>query len=94
MSMTTTDKRKILSPFDKKECWTLKQAAAVSGKSESTMRAWCESAGLGPRIGGGSWSVSKVALAMFLDRGLKAFRAYHARDRKSEPVAPYSRAVD
>jgi hypothetical protein len=34
--------------------------------------------GLGRRIGGGTWSVSKVALAMFLDGDLKALRAYQA----------------
>jgi hypothetical protein len=43
----------------------LKQAADVAGKSESTMRAWAEEHGLGRRIGGGVWSVSRVALAMF-----------------------------
>jgi hypothetical protein len=78
MSMTNTDKWKILSPFDIRECLTLKQAAAISGKSESTLRVWCEGYGLGRRVGGGTWSVSKVALAMHLDGNRKALRAYHA----------------
>jgi len=88
MSMTT-DKRKILSPFDKRESLTLRQAAAVAGKSESTMRVWCESAGLGRRIGGGTWSVSKVALSMFLDGDMTALRAYHAGDRTGPRVILY-----
>jgi hypothetical protein len=89
MSVTTTDERKILSHFDKRECISLKEAADIGGKSESTMRGWCEKHGLGRRIGGGTWMVSKVALAMFLDGDLKALRAYHAGDRTSNLVAPY-----
>jgi hypothetical protein len=85
------DDRKILSPFDKRECINLKEAASIAGKSESTMRGWCEEHGLGRRIGGGSWMVSKVALAMFLDGDVKALRAYHAGDRESELVASYFR---
>jgi hypothetical protein len=83
--------RKILSPFDKRECISLKTAATIAGKSESTLRAWCDEHGLGRRIGGGTWSVSKVALAMFLDGDQKALRAYHAGDRESELVAAYFR---
>jgi hypothetical protein len=30
---------KILSPFDKRECISLKEAADIAGKSESTLRA-------------------------------------------------------
>jgi hypothetical protein len=78
MSVTRTDDRKILSPFDKRECISLKEAADIAGKSESTMRNWCDGYGLGRRIGGGPWSVSKVALAMHLDGDRKALRAYHA----------------
>jgi len=52
-------------------------------------RAWCEEHGLGRRIGGGAWSVSKVALAIFLDGDLKALRAYHAGDRMSERDVGY-----
>jgi hypothetical protein len=83
------DDRKILSPFDKRECISLKQAADIAGKSESTLRGWCEQHGLGRRVGGGTWSVSKVALAMFLDGDTVALKAYHAGDRASDLVAPY-----
>jgi hypothetical protein len=75
MSVITTDERKILIPFDKRECISLKQAAAIAGRSQSTMRSWCEVNGLGRRIGGGTWSVSKLALAMFLDGDRKALQA-------------------
>jgi hypothetical protein len=85
------DERQILSPFDKRECLNLKEAAGISGKSESTMRGWCEQHGLGRRVGGGTWSVSKVALAMFLDGDVRALRAYHAGDRSSELVVQYFR---
>jgi hypothetical protein len=83
--------RKILSPFDRRERISLKEAAGIAGKSESTLRGWCEHHGLGRRVGGGTWSVSKVALAMFLDGDLVALRAYHAGDRSSELVTRYFR---
>jgi len=89
MSEGDVDERQILQPFDKRECLTLKQAAAIAGKSESTMRNWCDWRGLGRRIGGGTWSVSKVALAMFLDGDVKALRAYHAGDRADPIVTAY-----
>ncbi len=83
------DDRKILCPFDKRECISLKEAAGIAGKSESTMPAWVEEHGLGRRIGGGTWSVSRVALAMFLDGDDKALKAYHAGDRASDMVQCY-----
>jgi hypothetical protein len=89
MTRILGDERKILSPFDKRECLSLKEAAGIAGKSESTLRGWCDEHGLGRRVGGGTWSVSKVALAMFLDGDLKALRAYHTGDRSSDLVTPY-----
>jgi hypothetical protein len=89
MSVTRTEDRKILSPFDKREVVRLKEAAAVANTSVSTMRNWCDEYGLGRRIGGGPWSVSMVALTMHLDGDQKALRAYHAGDRTSGLVAPY-----
>jgi hypothetical protein len=89
MSEATTDERKILVPFDKRECISLKEAADIAHRSESTMRNWCDEYGLGRRIGGGPWSVSKIALAMFLDGDVKALRAYHTGDRSSELIASY-----
>jgi len=89
MTEADTDNRKILCPFERRECIDLRIAAKIAGKSESTMRSWCIQRGLGRRVGGGSWAVSKVALAMFLDGDVKALRAYHAGDRASEIVTAY-----
>ena len=89
MTETHIEGRKILSPFDRRECIDLRTAAKIAGKSESTLRGWCETHGLGRRIGGGTWSVSKVALAMFLDGDEKALRAYHLRDRTDPIVTAY-----
>jgi hypothetical protein len=81
--------RKILSPFDRRECISLRQAAVRAGKSESTMRGWCEQHGLGRRVGGGTWLVSKVALAMWLDGDRRALKAYHTGDRSDPTVIAY-----
>jgi hypothetical protein len=45
--------------------------------------------GLGRRVGGGPWLVSKVGLAMFLDGDAKALRAYHSGDRTDPKVIGY-----
>jgi hypothetical protein len=78
-----------LIPFDKSEGMTLTEAAGVAGKSPGTIRNWCVQHDLGRRVGGGTWVVSKVALAMFLDGDTRALRAYHAGDRSSDLVASY-----
>jgi hypothetical protein len=78
-----------LIPFNKREGMTLTEAAGVAGKSPGTIRNWCVQHDLGRRVGGGTWVVSKVALAMFLDGDTRALRAYHAGDRSSELVASY-----
>lgn len=80
---------RILVPFDKCEAITLSLAATIAGKSQSTLRYWCEQHGLGRKVGGGNWLVSRPALAMYLDGDLKALRAYHSGDRESELVASY-----
>lgn len=79
----------MLAPFDKRECISLKEAAGIAGKSESTKRAGVDEHGLGRRIGAGTWSVSRVARVMFLDGDDRALRAYHAGDRSSEIVVVY-----
>jgi hypothetical protein len=89
MNSSTINERLILSPFDLREVLRLKQAAAIAGKSESTLRVWCEWVGLGRRVGGGSWCVSKVALQMYLDGNRKALRAYHAGNRSDPDVVRY-----
>ena len=78
-----------LVPFDAREGISLSQAAIRAGKSESTVRGWCLQHGLGRRVGGGVWIVSKVALTMFLDGDQKALAAYLAGDRSSSLVKQY-----
>ena len=83
------DDRIILVPFDPAEAIDLSKAAQRAGKSQSTLRNWCTQHGLGRRVGGGVWVVSKVALAMFLDGDQAALAAYHQGDRSSLVVKPY-----
>ena len=78
-----------LIPFDKREGLTLFQAAGIAGKSVGTIRNWCIQHGLGRRVGGGTWVVSRVALAMFLDGDMIALGAYQAGDRTSPLVSEY-----
>ena len=57
------------------EALTLKQAAERAQKSPGTIRNWCESEGIGRRVGG-VWCVSKVALEMYLDGETDALDQY------------------
>ncbi|MET4512593.1 hypothetical protein ABIB81_001903 [Bradyrhizobium sp. I1.7.5] len=84
---------KVLTPYDPREGISLKEAAARAGKSESTLRNWCVQHGLGRRVGGGVWVVSKVALGMFLDGDRRALAAYLAGDRSSSLVKEYFERV-
>jgi hypothetical protein len=85
-----------LDPFAVEERISIKEGAAIAGKSERTLRTWCHVHGIGRRVGGGTWAVSKVALAMWLDGDLEALAAYRDRGarRSSEPVANYYRRCD
>jgi hypothetical protein len=78
-----------LIPYDKREGMTLAEAAGVAGKSPGTIRNWCVQHDLGRRVGGGTWVVSKVALAMFLGGDVKALRAYHGGERTDPCVIAY-----
>jgi hypothetical protein len=80
---------RVLVPFDVREGIDLRVAANRAGKSETTIRNWCVQHGLGRRVGGGVWVVSKVALAMHLDSDADALSAYLAGDRSSPAVKSY-----
>lgn len=80
---------RVLVPFDAREGLNLSRAAALAGKKETTIRNWCVQHGLGRRVGGGTWVVSKVALAMFLDDDEAALGAYRCGDRSSAAVRLY-----
>jgi hypothetical protein len=78
-----------LIPYDKREGIPLNVAAERAGKSPGTIRNWCIEHGIGRRVGGGQWIVSKVALAMFLDGDEDALRRYRSGDRSSDNVVTY-----
>lgn len=78
-----------LIPYDKREGIPLNVAAERAGKSPGTIRNWCIERGIGRRVGGGQWIVSKVALAMFLDGDEAALRLYKAGDRTSDCLVAY-----
>ena len=81
--------RLVLIPYDPREGISLAEAAGLAGKKVGTIRNWCLQHDLGRRVGGGTWVVSKVALAMFLDGDDRALRAYHSGDYTGELVANY-----
>jgi hypothetical protein len=91
-SPTGTPALRTLVPFAKEERISVKEAAAVAGRSERTVRNWCVERGIGRRVGG-IWAVSKVALVMWLDGDLAALAAYRDQGARgsSEPVASYYR---
>jgi hypothetical protein len=78
----------VLTPYNPSEVLTLQQAADRAKKSPGTIRNWCESEGLGRRIGG-KWSVSKVALEMYLDGETGALTRYLRGDRQAAAVISY-----
>jgi hypothetical protein len=82
-----------LVPYAAEEKISIKRAAQIAGMSERTLRNWCVEHGIGRRIAGGAWAVSKVALAIFLDGDLEVLAAYRDRGERgsSELVAGYYR---
>ncbi|MET4293732.1 hypothetical protein [Bradyrhizobium sp. LB5.2] len=80
-----------LIPFDRREAISVKEAAGLAATSGNTIRNWCIRHGIGRRVGGGVWRVSKVALKMLLDGDMPALAAYVYGDRSSELVLLYFR---
>jgi hypothetical protein len=78
-----------LKPHIRGEAISLKEAAEIAGRSESTIRNWCNQRGIGRRIAGGKWDVSRIALAMLLDGDGGALAAYLSGERLSVSVKPY-----
>lgn len=83
----------VLVPYHGMEAITVPQAEHITGIAQTTLRRWCAEHGLGRRVGGSvrQWSVSRVALAMFLDGNSAALAAYHRGDRSSDLVSNYFR---
>jgi hypothetical protein len=80
---------RVLIPFDKREAMSLGEAAKLAGRSQGTLKTWCQQRDIGRRVAGGPWCVSRVALAMLLDGDAAALAAYHAGDRHGPSVAQY-----
>ena len=83
----------ILVPYNPREAISLRRAAEIASRSESTVRTWCGLYSIGRRVVGGPWQVSRVALAMLLDGNDEALSAYLSGDRDGSLVAPYFVAV-
>jgi hypothetical protein len=79
---------KVLIPYDSREAMSLRTAAMHSGRSQSTMRNWCEQHSIGRHVGG-VWEISRVALQMFLESDETALGAYLCGDRSSADVVSY-----
>jgi hypothetical protein len=91
---TTPRSPRTLIPFDKREAITLRRAAEIAGRSESTVRAWGDRYAVSRRIAGGARLFSRVALAMLLEGDFDALAAYHDGVRaQSELVARYYRRL-
>ena|SRR5258708_33000888 len=79
-----------LRPYHRDEAVEVCWVAFEVEKTERTVRNWCAQFGIGRRnLAGGRWSVSRVALAMFLDGNTPALNAYLAGQRQCQLVAPY-----
>jgi hypothetical protein len=89
MNVSESDGLKILVPYVAAEAIELTVAAKVTGRSAGTIRGWCLKYGIGRRIVGGPWQVSRLALQMLLDGNTKALLAYQTGDRHGDLVAPY-----
>lgn len=87
-----TERPLVLIPFDRREAVSLREAADIAGKSDETIRRWCAVYHVG-RMVGGTWAVSRVALAMMLDGDGRALRAYLSGDRAGPLVSPYFERV-
>lgn len=84
-----TGEFKILVPYNPREAISLRQAAKLAGRSESTVRSWCAEYHIGRRVVGGPWQVSRAALAMLLDGDEAALNAYLDGDRVGPLVLTY-----
>jgi hypothetical protein len=83
------DRQFVLVPYDPRETLPIKEAAELAGRSQSTLRNWCERFEIARRIADGNWQVSRVALRMLLDGDMEALAAYGTGDRSSASVVAY-----
>ena len=81
-----------LRPYHPDETAEVHWVAREQGRSERAIRNWCTQFGIGRQLTvGGPWSVSRVALLMFLDGNRRALDAYLSGHRQCDLVAQYYR---
>lgn len=78
----------VLRPFNKAEAMSTAEAAAITGKTETTIRNWASQHYIGRKISG-RVAISKVALRMHLEGDEAAKTAYLEGDRSSPLVMRY-----
>jgi hypothetical protein len=84
-----------LIPFAIEEGLSIRQAAAIAGKSDRTLQDWCAAHGIGRRVAGGTLIVSRVALQMLLDGdddALVSYRDHGVRASYGRVAAYFQRA--
>jgi hypothetical protein len=59
--------RVALVPFDPREAMTVEAAAKIAGRDTRTIRYWCAASGIGRRIAGGHWAVSRPLFFMRIE---------------------------
>ena len=74
-----------LSPFRRDLVMTLSDASEHSGRSISTIRAWCAQHHIGRKVGG-AWLVDAVAFDLFIQGRLNALARYLSGDRKHPEI--------
>lgn len=76
----------VLRPFDRREVMTVAEAAEIIGQSEANVRRLVGRYDLGRKVGGGAYSVSRVAWRLFIDGDGEGLRAYHEGRRQHPSV--------
>jgi hypothetical protein len=59
--------RNVLVPFDPREAMTTGAAAKIAGRDAHTIRNWCIESGIGRRVAGGPWAISRPLFFMFIE---------------------------
>jgi hypothetical protein len=59
--------RDVLVPFDPREAMTVDAAAKIAGRNARTIRNWCIESGIGRRMAGGPWAISRPLFFMFIE---------------------------
>ena len=76
MDDTATIPSRALIPYNPDEGISIKEAAAIAGKSQRTIRRWCAEYGIGRRIANGNWIISRPALHMLIEGDHEALTGY------------------